>query len=69
MEVFIREVNDPFRYVDNGNTGGINIVDLANIHSCSFIATNDLGRTADGGFELMGRYDGADIRGCNLLVH
>jgi hypothetical protein len=69
MEVFIREVNDPFRYVDNGNTGGINIVDIANIHSCSFIATNDLGRKVDGGFELMGRYDGADIRGCNLLVH
>jgi len=69
MEVFIREVNDPFHYVDNDITGGINVVDLANIHSCSFIATNDLGRKVDGGFELMGRYDGADIRGCNLLVH
>ena len=68
MDVLIREVNDPFRYADDGNTGGINIVDLANINSCSFIATNDLGRKVEGGFELMGRYDGADIRGCNLLV-
>ena len=52
-----------------GVTGGINIIDLANINSCSFIATGDLGKThEDGGFEVLGRFDNSDIRGCNLLV-
>ena len=69
MRVLIREVNDPFNYVEEGKTGGINVIDLANINSCSFISTQDLGRIVPEGFELMGRFDNSDIRGCNLLVH
>ncbi|MGB0914722.1 MAG: acyl transferase [Crocinitomicaceae bacterium] len=68
MQVLIREVNDPFNYIENGKTGGVNVIDLANINSCSFIATQDLGRITKKGFELMGRFDHSDIRGCNLLV-
>ena len=68
MKVLIREVNDPFHYIEHGKTGGINVIDLANINSCSFIATQDLGRIIDNGFEIMGRFDNSDIRGCNLLV-
>jgi hypothetical protein len=52
-----------------GQTGGINVVDLANMYSCSFIATQDLGKAhVDGSFEVLGRFDNSDIRGCNLLV-
>ena len=52
-----------------GRTGGINIIDLANINSCSFIATGDLGKLhEEGGFEVLGRFDNSDIRGCNLMV-
>ena len=69
MRVLIREVNDPFNYIEDGKTGGINVIDLANVNSCSFIATQDLGKILPEGFELMGRFDNADIRGCNLLVH
>jgi hypothetical protein len=69
MRVLIREVNDPFNYIEHGKTGGINVIDLANINSCSFIATQDLGRIVPEGFELMGRFDNSDIRGCNLLIH
>ena len=55
-------------YISN-KTGGINIVDLANIYSCSFIATQDLGKVnEDGSFEIMGRFDDSDIRGCNLMI-
>jgi len=68
MRVLIREVNDPFNYVEEGKTGGINVIDLANINSCSFISTQDLGRIVPEGFELMGRFDNSDIRGCNLLI-
>lgn len=69
MRVHIRDTNDPFAYLAPGKTGGINIIDLANINSCSFIATQDLGRMhADGRFEVMGRFDNSDIRGCNLMV-
>jgi hypothetical protein len=68
MKVLIREINDPLRFCDHGKTGGINIIDLANINSVSFIATQDLGRASKFGFEIMGRFDHADIRGCNLLV-
>ena len=69
MKVMIRDVNDPFTILPPGKTGGINIIDLANIHSCSFLATQDLGRVhADGTFEVLGRFDNSDIRGCNLLV-
>ena len=68
MKIRIRETNDPFNYVANGKTGGVNIIDLANLYSCSFIATQDLGRVSDEGFEVMGRFDHSDVRGCNLLV-
>lgn len=70
MQVVTRELNDPFAMVPTGRTGGINIIDLANIHSCSFIATDDLGKVhSDGSFEVLGRFDNSDIRGCNLLVN
>lgn len=68
MKIRIRETNDPFSYVQDGKTGGVNIIDLANIYSCSFIATQDLGRISPKGFEIMGRFDHSDVRGCNLLV-
>lgn len=69
MKVFIRDLNDPFSYQPENNTGGINIIDLANINSCSFISTHDLGRkNGQEQFEVLGRFDQSDIRGCNLLV-
>jgi hypothetical protein len=68
MKVLIRETNDPFAYALEGKTGGINIIDLANLNSCSFIATQDLGKIIDSKLQLMGRFDNSDIRGCNLLV-
>lgn len=69
MQVLIRDTNDPLTLIEKGKTGGINVIDLANINSCSFIATQDLGRiNNDGSFEVLGRFDNADIRGCNLLV-
>ena len=69
MQVHIRDTNDPFQLFEAGMTGGINVIDLANIHSCAFIATQDLGRkNPDGSFEVLGRFDHSDIRGCNLMV-
>ena len=70
MKIFIRDTQDPLHvFPGPGKTGGISIIDLANINSCSFIATGDLGRLhEDGGFEVLGRFDNSDIRGCNLLV-
>lgn len=68
MRVLIREMNDPFSYIQNGKTGGINIIDLSNLHSCSFIETQDLGVIDEHGLKLMGRFDNADLRGCNLMV-
>lgn len=68
MQFSLREVNDPLSHSAPGKTGGVNITDLANIYSCSFIATQDLGRSVDGKLQLMGRFDHSDIRGCNLLV-
>lgn len=69
MKIVLRDTNDPLTLINSGQTGGINIIDLANINSCSFIATQDLGRVLpDGSFEVLGRFDNADIRGCNLLV-
>jgi hypothetical protein len=69
MKVLIRETQDPFSYKGFERTGGINIIDLANINSCSFIATQDLGKLyAEERFEVLGRFDHADVRGCNLLV-
>lgn len=68
MKVLTRDTEDPLSIIYN-QTGGINIIDLANINSCSFIATQDLGNVNNNGsFEVLGRYDSSDIRGCNLMV-
>ena len=65
----IRDINDPFTFLPAGRTGGLNIVDLANINSCSFLETKDLGlESKTGHFEVLGRFDNSDLRGCNLLV-
>lgn len=70
MDVLIRDTEDALQYVDYGKTGGVNVIDLANINSCSFIATQDLGKKyADMTFEVLGRFDNSDIRGCNLMVY
>ncbi|WP_430406113.1 acyl transferase [Fluviicola sp.] len=68
MKISLREVNDPFELVKHEKTGGVNVIDLTNVYSCSFIETQDLGRMEDGKLRLMGRFDHSDIRGCNLLV-
>lgn len=69
MRVMIRDTYDPFSYMPHSRTGGINVVDLANMHSCSFIETMDLGKAFnDGAFTIVGRFDNSDIRGCNLMV-
>jgi len=68
MRILIRNTEDPFSYVEERRTGAINIIDLANKHSCSFIATQDLGRLENGTFQVLGRIDHSDIRGCSLLV-
>ncbi len=70
MKVLIRDSHDPMSHcVAAGASGGLSVIDLANIWSCSFIATSDLGRMHEGGrFEVQGRFDEADLRGCNLLV-
>jgi len=69
MKIIIRDTEDPLSYQSHQKNGGVNIIDLANIHSCSFIATQDLGKNyKDDTFEILGRYDNSDIRGCNLLV-
>ena len=68
-KVIIRDTNDPLSIIGENKTGGINIIDLANIYSCPFIATQDLGKTYDdGSFSVLGRFDNSDVRGCNLLV-
>lgn len=69
MKILIRDTEDPFTFQENSKTGGINIIDLANTNSCSFIATQDLGkRYQDNSFEILGRFDHSDVRGCNLMV-
>lgn len=68
MRILVRNAEDPFNYEKEGRTGAINIIDLANIHSCSFIATQDLGKTTGDKFQVLGRIDHSDIRGCSLLV-
>ena len=69
MRVFIRDMNDPNFLYSNNKSGGINIIDLANVNSCSFIATEDMGSLHENGsFEIMGRIDHSDTRGCNLLL-
>lgn len=69
MKILTRDPEDALTILPKGKSGGINIIDLANINSCSFIATQDLGKTyPNGTFEVLGRFDNSDIRGCNLLV-
>ena len=69
MHILIRDTEDALTYVNEGKTGGINVIDLANINSCSFIATQDLGKkNPNKAFEVLGRFDNSDIRGCNLMV-
>ena len=69
MQVRIRDTEDPLSIMESGRTGGVDIIDLANQHSCAFIATQDLGKSHDNGtFEILGRFDHSDIRGCNLMA-
>ncbi len=68
MKVSLRETNDPFSLLAKDKTGGVNVIDLANLNSCSFIETQDLGRMEGGFLRLMGRFDNSDLRGCNLLI-
>jgi phenylacetate-coenzyme A ligase PaaK-like adenylate-forming protein len=69
MQILVRDTEDALTYVTDGKTGGINVIDLANINSCSFIATQDLGKkNPNNSFEVLGRFDNSDIRGCNLMV-
>jgi phenylacetate-coenzyme A ligase PaaK-like adenylate-forming protein len=69
LRALSRDPYDPLRLQAPGRTGGLNLVDLANLDTCSFLATDDLGRVStDGTFEVLGRFDAADIRGCNLMA-
>ena len=69
MQILIRDTEDALSYITNGKTGGINVIDLANRNSCAFIATQDLGKkNPNNSFEVLGRFDHSDIRGCNLMV-
>ena len=68
QKILIRDTEDPFNYLPERKIGGINVVDLANMYSCSFIATQDLGRKTGNNFEISGRFDHSDVRGCNLLI-
>ena len=69
MKIFSRDTEDALTILSENKTGGLNVIDLANINSCSFIATQDLVKVRpDGMFEIMGRFDNSDIRGCNLMV-
>lgn len=69
MKIYIRDTEDALQLLPSGKTGGINVIDLANINSCPFIATQDLGKKiSPESFEVLGRFDTSDIRGCNLMV-
>ncbi|MEX2336899.1 MAG: acyl transferase [Fulvivirga sp.] len=69
MKIMLRDINDPFDVSGTRSSGGINVIDLANIDSCAFIETQDLGKMHENNqFEVMGRFDNSDVRGCNLLV-
>ena len=69
MQVLVRDTEDALSYVEDTKTGGINVIDLANINSCAFIATQDLGKKyPNTSFEILGRFDNSDLRGCNLMV-
>lgn len=69
IQILLRDTEDALTYIPQGKTGGINVIDLANINSCSFIATQDLGKkNPNNSFEVLGRFDNSDIRGCNLMI-
>lgn len=69
VRVRVRDINDPFDVLPGGRTGGLNIIDLANVATCAFIETRDLGKlNPDGTVEVLGRFDNSEMRGCNLLV-
>ena len=69
MEILIRDLNNPFRIAGTGKRGGINIIDLANVNSCSFLETEDMGiKTAGNGFKILVRIKNSELRGCNLLL-
>jgi phenylacetate-coenzyme A ligase PaaK-like adenylate-forming protein len=69
MKILVRDATDPLTYVEQGQTGGLNVIDLFNYYSCAFLATQDLGKIiAENTFEIAGRFDHTDIRGCNLLL-
>ena len=69
MKILVRDINDPFQGISDGRIGGVNIIDLANAYSSPFIETEDLGRIVEGSnFEVLGRADNSDLRGCNLLI-
>lgn len=69
MKIMIRDTYDPFHFINNNQSGGINVIDLANIYSCCFIETKDLGKVIDNNsFTILGRFDNSDIRGCNLMA-
>ena len=69
LRVFLRDPHDPFSFT-NRSQGGVNVIDLANFHSCAFIETQDLGRfDREGYLEILGRFDNSEVRGCNLMVN
>ena len=69
LRILIRDINDPFSIGNRQRSGGVNIIDLANADSCAFIETKDIGMVAaNGTFQILGRFDNSDVRGCNLLV-
>ena len=69
MKILTRDPEDALSVQETNKTGGINVIDLANYNSCAFIATQDLGKVyTNGSFEVIGRFDSSDIRGCNLMV-
>jgi hypothetical protein len=69
MRIVVRDETDPFSIFELGGTGAVNVIDLANLYSCSFIATDDMGKICtDGSFEVLGRMDNSDVRGCSLMV-
>ncbi len=69
MKVLVRDPNDPMQQLPIGRTGGLNVIDFANVWSCAFIATQDLGKVhSDSTFEVLGRFDYSDLRGCSLLT-
>jgi hypothetical protein len=68
MEIILRQTDDPFDFDNHKTSGGINVIDLANLNSCAFIETQDLGKKQDDYFQVLGRFDQSDLRGCNLMV-